>query len=155
MERTIVLTWLAPEQSVKSESVSDFIASDYVNALLSGLMSMVQISTQNDYKFKDYELMHKIKDILDTGYPVDSDLNLALYIKIDFDAGWVNISFPREQGYLSIEHSIHIVSLAVYRFIVQSADPIKARKKINESIYSAFTNTDYINIEVEDAFLNK
>lgn len=160
MENIIYVNWL-PEENKTQISFADrsYSVELIINMLVSGLCSLVQACSENKAKFKDWEMMHRIKTGIDILKFPESDQKLTVIVRANYDEHRVNIAFPEKQGFLPIDLTIDILTMSLYPILNDDRHDESEIERIKVSVLSIL-NSNFINanadpIVIENHFLNK
>jgi hypothetical protein len=169
MKNIMMLTWNAATQVVEMKQVVDdtIVAEgkpikkikihESFSVINSALSCLIKVSVQKNTSVKDFQIIDKIISILDTGQLLDSDLNLVVMLYYNTEEGWVNISFPKNQGYLSISETAHILSLVAYQIAHHGTfDAQESIADLKNFLHEVFVDIeDDAKLSSDDAFILK
>lgn len=125
-----------------------------LHMLVSAIASLVQLCGEQNYKLKDYQLMHRIKYNLDNGLIIETNQDLMVILTTNLEHEWINISFPRKQGYLPIDQTIDLITQSIYNLIQKDKNPLELRSIIEDALDRSFIKPDSKPIEFTDTFLS-
>lgn len=155
MESLIVVNWKPEKSSNVIHLKESYNVGTVIDLLVNSLMMLVQTCTENEHKLKDFELLRRIKNIIDNGQFEKPETELMIIIKADFEKEWINISFPATQGFLPIELVSDIISYSLFQIISDDKDPEDLRNSIYENMHYHFVKIDNKPISIDEDFLKK
>lgn len=154
MDKTITVNYKKETSSITIGVLEKGYQIDLVlHMLVSSIASLVQLCGEQNYKLKDFELMYRIKNNLDSKPTIETDKDLMVILKTNLEEEWINVSFPSSQGYLPIEQTIDLITLALYDLIQKDKDPGELRSLIDDIMDRSFIKPDHKPIEFTQSFL--